>query len=369
MPAFSAQLHVAGHVLPVLRCVYQTHQATDSRGRVSAKVQYQPVELLLDVPDHDLLLAWAVDPHKRQATDIVFLDPISGSATETLHLEAAYCVGYSENFAEGDAGTGAYQCHLTLSAPNGFTLAPGGPSLAFLPGVVPLPSLTTVAEETVLKQVVEAAAEAVAEETAPVSLGVLARLLALLPEAAAAAALAVFIPTNSKTDPGYQSEWDMVRQHLPLTNKDQAELALLEQRHADGDLTAGEEQHLLALLARVKGLHLQKLSDLRNAVSDFQGVHLAGPRGEAAGEFDGINMAEKLFIEDKSAKGLDKLNPKTGLRAKTPEMWAKTHIFRQNGKKNHCPGQRAIHLSYCRCSPQRADCRTNQGFSTATISG
>ncbi|MDQ2795544.1 MAG: hypothetical protein M3Y12_16265, partial [Bacteroidota bacterium] len=128
MPAFSAQLRVAGHVLPVLRCAYQTHQVTDGRGRVTAKVRYQPVELLLDVPDHDVLLAWAADPHKRQAADIVFHDPTTGSATETLHLAAAYCVGYSENFAEGDAGTGAYQCHLTLSDPDGFTLLSGGPA-------------------------------------------------------------------------------------------------------------------------------------------------------------------------------------------------------------------------------------------------
>jgi hypothetical protein len=333
MASFSAQLRVAGHVFPVLRCAYHTSQATDGRGRVVTKVHYHPVELVLDVPDSDVLLAWAADPHKRQAADIVFLDPATGSAIETLHLAAAYCVGYRESFASGDTSTGAYQCHLTLSDPDGFTLLPGGPSMALLPGGSPLPSLTTAAEETALTQTAEAVTETVVEETAPVSLGVLARLLALLPEAGIAAALAVFVPTNSRNDPGYQSEWDMARQYLPLTDKDRTELAVLEQRHADGTLTAGEEAHLLALLARVKGLHLQKLADLRNVVPDFQGVHLAGSRGEAAGEFDGINMAEKLFIEDKSAKGLDKLNPKTGLRAQTPEMWAKTHIFDKTVKR------------------------------------
>lgn len=229
MASFSAQLRVAGHVFPVLRCSYHTSQATDGRGRVATKVRHHPVELLLDVPDSDALLAWAADPHKRQAVEVVFLDPASGSATETLRLDAAYCVGYSESFASGDTGTGAYQCHLTLSDPDGFTLLPGGPSLALLPGGGLLPSLTTAAEETALQRGGTAVAEAVAEETLPATLGFLARLLALLP-----AAVAVLVPTNSKNDPGYQSEWDMARQHLPLTDKDRAELAVLEQRHADG---------------------------------------------------------------------------------------------------------------------------------------
>ena len=127
MASFSAQLRVAGHVFPVLHCSYHTSQATNERGRVSAKVRHHPVELVLDVPDSDVLLAWAADPHKRQAADIVFLDPATGSAIETLHLAAAYGVGYRESFAAGDTGTGAYQCHLTLSDPSGFTLLQGGP--------------------------------------------------------------------------------------------------------------------------------------------------------------------------------------------------------------------------------------------------
>lgn len=99
---------------------------------MSTKVRHHPVELVLDVPDLDVLLAWAAAPHKRQAADIVFLDWASRNALETLHMAGAYCVSYRENFASGDTSTGAYQCHITLSDPGGFTLLPGGPGRAFV---------------------------------------------------------------------------------------------------------------------------------------------------------------------------------------------------------------------------------------------
>jgi hypothetical protein len=132
MASFSAQLRVAGHVFPVLHCSYHTSQTTDNRGRVAAKVRHHPVEVVVDVPDVDVLLAWAADPHKRLAADIVFLDSTTRNAIETLRLAAAYCVGYHESFTSGDTSTGAYQCHITLSDPDGFTVVPGGPSRAFV---------------------------------------------------------------------------------------------------------------------------------------------------------------------------------------------------------------------------------------------
>ncbi|RZK26370.1 MAG: hypothetical protein EOO63_14770 [Hymenobacter sp.] len=132
MASFSAELHVAGHVFPVTHCVFDVTQATQLRGRVSAKVRYGPVQLVLDVPDGDVLPAWAADPHKRQATAIVFLDATGGQPLETLRLPAAYCVAYHEQFVSGDAQGGAYQCTLTLSDPTGWTLAPGGPASAFV---------------------------------------------------------------------------------------------------------------------------------------------------------------------------------------------------------------------------------------------
>jgi hypothetical protein len=116
----------------VTHCHFEVTQATQLRGRVSAQVRYSLVQLVLDVPDGDVLLAWAADPHKRQATAIVFLDANGGRAMETFRLPAAYCVAYQEQFSSGDAAGGAYQCFLTLSDPTGWTIAPGGPATAFV---------------------------------------------------------------------------------------------------------------------------------------------------------------------------------------------------------------------------------------------
>jgi hypothetical protein len=132
MASFSAELHVAGHVFPVTHCHFEVEQATQLRGRVSAKVRYGPVRLVLDVPTGDVLPAWAVDAHKRQAANVVFLEAGGGRAVETLRLPAAYCVAYREQFVSGDAAGGAYQCYLTLSDPTGWTIQPGGPAGAFV---------------------------------------------------------------------------------------------------------------------------------------------------------------------------------------------------------------------------------------------
>jgi hypothetical protein len=101
MASFSAELHVAGHIFPVTHCLFDVTQSTQLRGRVSAKVRYGPVQVVL--------AAWAAEAQKRQATSVVFLDANGGRAVETLHLPAAYCAAYQEQFVSGDAQGGAYQ--------------------------------------------------------------------------------------------------------------------------------------------------------------------------------------------------------------------------------------------------------------------
>ncbi len=128
MASFSAELHVAGESFPVTHCAFGVAQATHQRGRVSTKVRFGPVQLTLDVPAGDALLGWAVAPQKRQPVQVLFRDGAGGSVLETLHLQAAYCVSYHERFRHGAQGGGAYQCYVTLSDPNGWTLTAGGPA-------------------------------------------------------------------------------------------------------------------------------------------------------------------------------------------------------------------------------------------------
>lgn len=100
-------------------------------------MRYNPILLTLDVPETDLLVSWAADPHKRLAAEIVFLDANGGAALETLSLPAAYCVRYDEVFVAGADGLGAYYCTLTLTDPAGFTMQAGNRASAF---ILPAPS-------------------------------------------------------------------------------------------------------------------------------------------------------------------------------------------------------------------------------------
>ena len=151
MASFSAELRVAGHAFTLTHCAFGVEQATHQRGRVSTKVRYGPVQLVLDVPDGELLLAWAAAPQKRQPAEILFRNAAGGQVLETLRLSAAYCVSYHERFVSGDAQGGAYQCHVTLSDPDGWTLTAGGPVAAFVApaardhGVPPVPAALVAA--------------------------------------------------------------------------------------------------------------------------------------------------------------------------------------------------------------------------------
>ena len=127
MASFYAELHVEGAAYRVVHCSYVCHQATDNRGRVLAKVRYAPLELVLDVPTDDQLLAWAHAPHKPLAGAVVFYDVVAQTAHETIAFTAGECVQYAEQFASGATGDGAYVCQLTITAPS-FELRAGGPA-------------------------------------------------------------------------------------------------------------------------------------------------------------------------------------------------------------------------------------------------
>jgi hypothetical protein len=71
-------------------------------------------------------------------------------------------------------------------------------------------------------------------------------------------------PTNSRDDPGYAAEWELYRrnQHhgTPLTPTNSAWPNLKDSTSRGPDRRG--EAELIALLAKVKGIHIQKISDL-----------------------------------------------------------------------------------------------------------
>ena len=302
-----------------------------------ARVRTGLVYLTLDVPTDDVLLDWAATPNKPLAGQVVFLAAQGGSAVETLGWEAGQCVGYQEEFAAGDQEAGAYVCHLTIAAPK-LTLQPGGPvasaNAAVATGVV-LETTLLKAEELasgLLKKVITPAGELGTE--------ILGMEAATLARTASLTAGLLLTPANNPDAPGYRSELDLGKLTQNPTQQDKARLDYLENELQHRALSETEEEELASLLAVVRkvfvggrtGLSVYysqhaTAQHLRQLVPDFEGVYMAGQRGEAIGEFDGINMAEELFIEDKSARGLAKVNPKTGLTYQTPVDWARKHVF------------------------------------------
>lgn len=116
MASFRCILSLAGQDFPVVHCTYQFSQATGDRGRVSAKVRSGLISLHLDVPDGDLLLAWAADPHKKLGGYLTFQETNRPIAREVLAFEDGFCVSYEEVFVAGSGVAGAYQCLLQISA-------------------------------------------------------------------------------------------------------------------------------------------------------------------------------------------------------------------------------------------------------------
>lgn len=148
MASFYAELHVEGNSYRVVQCSYECHQATDVRGRVQAKVRHTPLELVLDVPDNDALLAWAHAPHKPLAGEVVFYDVVAQTAHETIAFAAGECVRYAEQFASGATGNGAYVCQLTITAPS-FELRAGGPAVLAAAAATPVTASSAAAAMSV----------------------------------------------------------------------------------------------------------------------------------------------------------------------------------------------------------------------------
>ena len=127
MASFYAELLVEGRRYPVVRCSYACTQTTDDRGRARAKVRHQPLSIILDVPQDDVLLNWAHTPNKPVAGHVVFYDVTQLVAHEIIGFTAGHCVGYNEAFESGAGSDGSYVCQLTITATT-FELLSGGPS-------------------------------------------------------------------------------------------------------------------------------------------------------------------------------------------------------------------------------------------------
>ncbi|MEK3716422.1 hypothetical protein [Paenibacillus sp. FSL R7-0333] len=62
-------------------------------------------------------------------------------------------------------------------------------------------------------------------------------------------------------------------------------------------------------------------------------VEIVDRTGKPIGEFDEIDLKNGVFYEDKAAKGLDVINPKTGLPAQTPQQFTDKQILDKTRKR------------------------------------
>ncbi|WP_046242312.1 type VI secretion system tube protein TssD [Hymenobacter terrenus] len=134
MGAIYVELHVDGRIYVLDTCDYSTHQSTHQRGRPNEQVRFGHVNGALPVPNDNFWEGWCQQASQSHEVNILFRDSAGGSIVETLHIPTAHCVGYNEGFDDGtNGGEGNYTAYITLSAPNGFKIAAGGPPAAFIP--------------------------------------------------------------------------------------------------------------------------------------------------------------------------------------------------------------------------------------------
>lgn len=125
---------------------------------------------------------------------------------------------------------------------------------------------------------------------------------------------------------------------IPAAAADPWSSGLIESDRGTQDYRARqtyENERLLNILALPGGLAarggtlLGGIDDIwgatRAANTLYREVEIASAGGKSLGEFDVVMQG--LFIEDKSARGLAIINPRTGLPQQTVAQWAEKQIF------------------------------------------
>jgi hypothetical protein len=225
---------------------------------------------------------WALDNWLRRSGQIVGYDGEERTAWRLTFYEA-WCVRHETLFRPGLSGEAAYQVTLKLSpaavdlngvyielhsdlwwekkAPTRFK------ALTKPPDPLPSPHLAAFLTAAKLKaeELGAGLVQKVLTPAGEVATEVLGVGLAAIVRTASLTAGILLTPTNSPDDPGYASEWEMYRRNMhhgtPLTPS-QLRLAQLEHLYEQGTLTAENEAELILLLAKVKGIHVNRLSDL-----------------------------------------------------------------------------------------------------------
>ncbi len=309
MPILYAELQIAGRQVACEVASFSFVQPTDEKGRPSSIVRVG----LLKVVISGEAAGWPIweeikfDPYRRESGHLVFFKNAGITAKRYTFYDAALVWLEVRHDGKGTAGKrSATQIELHFSAATieldgirleAHSLIPWETDAqtsfrALTKPADPLPS-AHLAAGAGLVATGKKAAEAVAKKALPIAGEGIARTLTLLPGL-------LLTPTNSPSDPGYASEWELNRlsNHPvspipPPPKPDEVRLAELERALAAQTLTAQEEAELIVLLAKVKGIRIQRLDDLNSPngtthqllpgecrVGSFKALHLLGRKGD-----------------------------------------------------------------------------------------
>ena len=71
----------------------------------------------------------------------------------------------------------------------------------------------------------------------------------------------------------------------------------------------------------------ERSSDIKDIDKLNKEIEIIDSKGKCLGEFDEIDISNKIFYEDKTAKGLNIINPRTGKPSQTPQEFADKQIY------------------------------------------
>ncbi len=284
MPVLHAEIQVGGYRARLDTFTFRAEQSLDFTGRPSSVVRIPPIEVTVTGPEAMLAFfeQWAIDSHLRRSGQIVGYDGEERTKWRLTFYDA-WCVLHHTEFRSGLSGEAAYQVTLKLSPAavdvNGVRIelhsdlwweknaATRSKALTKPPDPLPSPHLAAFLTAAKLKaeELGAGLVQKVITPAGEVGTEILGVGLAAIVRTASLTVGLLLTPTNSRDDPGYASEWEMYRRNMhhgtPLTPA-QLRLAQLERLYEQGALTADEEAELILLLAKVKGIHVKRLSDL-----------------------------------------------------------------------------------------------------------
>jgi hypothetical protein len=288
VPILYAEIQVLGRQVPCARVSFSFRQAIDEKGRPSSSVRVELLKVVLvgEPAGWGIWEELKFDDFRRVSGRMLFFESEGQTARRYTFYDAALVWLEFRYDGKGTAGQqAATQIELHFSPATvevdgqrieahsiipwetdpqtsfrALTKPPDPQPSAHLAAL--LATVKLKAEEIgagLLQKVITPAGE-VATEFLGVGLAAIGRVASLTVGI-------LLTPTNSRDDPGYASEWEMYRRNQqhgsPLTPA-QFRLAQLERLHEQGDLTAEEEAEMIALLASVKGIHVQRLDELNS---------------------------------------------------------------------------------------------------------